>query len=1378
MTPEQRKSADNGIWLCQDHARAIDSDPAAFTVDCLRGWKNQAQQSSFRRVLVGQVPQPLTAPMPSESELSALLRAAAVADLNLFRYSERWPSTGVELTLEVVGLPEPTSTSALAAAIPTLDDVILVASPGMGKTTALFQIAEAMLNRECGVPIIVPLGDWSADGASLVGSVLRRAAFHDLSEDCFRAVAAHPGVVLLLDGWNELDSNARQRASAEVSRLHFELPQLNLVISTRKQALDVPINGAVATLRPLSPAAQLDIARALQGEPGTHLVERAWHTEGLRQLVTVPLYLTTLLDLPEGTPFPTTKEELLRCFVVVHEQNFARAEALDRVMQGMHQRYLAELARTATLAATTTLAEPSARSSVSSAGRALVAEGQIAQQAEPHALLETLVSHHVLVRTGDPPGYSFQHQQFQEWFASHFVERLMLMRGRDAASRERLRSDVLNQRIWEEAILFACERLARGTGERLEACASAILLAFEVDPMLAAEMIFRATDPVWSLVSPRILGILERWHEAGKVDRAFRFMMTSGREEFSHQVWPLISHEDDQVHLAALQTTSPFRTSVLGRNPGRRLARLPTDLRRSVLRGIVFDGGMDGFDLATSVALADPDPGIVAPVAEALAFRRARRHVNELLQVADDEVYDQLPNKELVEAVGNECVRARIDAARERNRSPGVRTYQEISALVFGPGTDEEIAELTSAIAEMEVDSRGSGATHLIYEAKERFPRAVAEGVLQRVREGSELPRQSEELLSGAQFSLEDEDLLEIAMSLDPRDYRADAAASVLGPHSTRRLVEIFLDLHRQDRDGRGHDRELGDRLRSIQDRIASVQIASLLAAVFDCSQGADHRAIVAMANLIARHPDGKDGRGHPFDSADRDTIAAFAVDWGERLLSSEEATRDDLESVATLASCSGDARLLPLLKRLLDEELSRWRGFREQAHAEGYRQGTALNEMRRSRTLQYQRAFLAMDSPDTAALMSEYLLDEDFGRSAAVVIAGQWSAANEPIHGGMWRLSPDLSRVAEKREQRRSEPDLSSEAADHIFRAVEHLVGSGTTEEQAGHAVRLAIVAAALPHGQRAELLAVLIAMAERSRRSPLLTNLVLSGEVIEVDHVKRGIAELLALEGPDVWILREGYELGTWLRLLPFTDCPSETLDIVRELPEQYCTRDASDGLVGAFGFAPGEDAETALFELAEGVPELCANRTWCDAFQRRGTLSAAERLVDLIIRGTVQPSRDFDHWNMSELVAKLMDDHPGLRRHVYRILNELPHSSPTALLARAVAETPDDDGFLLLLQLELAHGNSYITWQTTGRVMTKRVPIPDSLHSYTVVPVPAVELRRRLLVLTSDADLGDAAARYLTIFDEIRDECGAPESEPRHPDLASGLPWPLLG
>src|SRR6266404_5028699 len=38
-------------------------------------------------------------------------------------------------------------------------------------------------------------------------------------------------------------------------------------------------------------------------------------------------------------------------------------------------------------------------------------------------------------------------------------------------------------------------------------------------------------------------------------------------------------------------------------------------------------------------------------------------------------------------------------------------------------------------------------------------------------------------------------------------------------------------------------------------------------------------------------------------------------------------------------------------------------------------------------------------------------------------------------------------------------------------------------------------------------------------------------------------------------------------------------------------------------------------------------------------------------------------------------------------------------------------------------------------------------------------------------------DAAARCLNLIDRVRDTYGAPESEPRHSDLASGRPWPIM-
>jgi hypothetical protein len=44
LTSEQRKHVENGIWLCQTHAKLIDNDTVRFTVDVLRGWKQMSEQ--------------------------------------------------------------------------------------------------------------------------------------------------------------------------------------------------------------------------------------------------------------------------------------------------------------------------------------------------------------------------------------------------------------------------------------------------------------------------------------------------------------------------------------------------------------------------------------------------------------------------------------------------------------------------------------------------------------------------------------------------------------------------------------------------------------------------------------------------------------------------------------------------------------------------------------------------------------------------------------------------------------------------------------------------------------------------------------------------------------------------------------------------------------------------------------------------------------------------------------------------------------------------------------------------------------------------------------------------------------------------------------
>ena len=1379
MTREERRAPGNGIWLCQIHAKALDSNDPEFTAENMRRWKSEAQRYSFHRVMGHWDAASRIANRPAEEEIKNRLRSATEIDLESFRGSERWRSTAIARTLDVDELNESVDTSALARGISTLGDLILVAPPGMGKTTTLFQIAEAVLEANNATPIVVPLGNWSADGASLLAAILRRPAFRAISDEDFRSAAAQPGVFLLLDGWNELDSQSRRRVAAEMARLQLELPALGFVVATREQGRVAPIDGTAVRLRPLNAQQQIEIARALRGEEGEGIVDRAWRTSGVRELVTVPLYLTALLALPEDEEFPRTKEEVLRRFVALHEKGYQRSEALAEATGGFHARYLQELGRTATRAANTTIGESTARRSVSDAAAALEREGQIAVKPQPNTVLDALVNHHVLVREKDPGGFAFQHQQFQEWYASHVVEELMAKSVSDRGSRDTLRAEILNEREWEEPILFACERLARGDEAEQEVCGESILAALEVDPMLAAEMVWRSSEVVWQRVSPRVEDFVERWHTPGQVDRAVRFMIVSGRGEFRDRVWPLITQENDQIHLAALRAGTHFRPSVLGEDAARRIGRLSSGLRQTILNEIAMYGGMDGLEFAANVAKADPDPEVKAKVAEWLAFREADHHVVTVLRDADEAAFDLLENRNLYERIADEEVRLKLAAARDRERAREIPPRQRLASLVREHDEEDASAEVANIIAQIEIGPQDEHADYLVDLANERFPRAVAEGLLQRVRDGRELPRRTIGRLAGAGFDLEEEGLLDLALESDcARDERAEAAASVLGPRAVARLIDRLVELDEQIRDaGKEADKVARDLHSAVRDRICFAEPAHVLAAIEERAGEATNQRIEYFADLLVQYGGRSGTTGRRFDAAAQTSIGCCVKVWAERLLSSREANRNQLASVAALVRHSPSEDGLPVLEQLLEEELRLLRGFQDRASEDNDPRGEARQEARRRWTFHYRNSFAAICCPGSTALMRRYLMDEEFGDSAAFVLAEYWRTRNEPDKDRLWRSSPDFSRVPERREARDASPESTSDEADAIFEAVERLTGAEATDAERKRAVALAAVATTLPHGKRDGTIGSLLAFAETREKRTLLTNLVLAGAVIDLEPVRQGIAEALEAAVTQYWSASERDELLSWLYLLPFTTDVSETVEFVQALPEQHRTPRALEGLLEALGHAPGDDAEEVLFALGEGDPRLYAERAWMEAALRRGTVSSATRLIDLAAQGAFNRKGSLTERDVYMRLASLLGEHDQLRAKVYGLLEGEAGLPGRKLLAQTMAENPDVEGLMLLIDLDIEHRHGRARWLAIERVLTERVPIEDQEGTFSVLPIPAGEVRRQLLARTADGGPDDICARYLNEIDEFRDQFGTPESEPRHPDLASGMAWPIL-
>src|SRR5262249_8013077 len=160
-------------------------------------------------------------------------------------------------------------------------------------------------------------------------------------------------------------------------------------------------------------------------------------------------------------------------------------------------------------------------------------------------------------------------------------------------------------------------------------------------------------------------------------------------------------------------------------------------------------------------------------------------------------------------------------------------------------------------------------------------------------------------------------------------------AASVLGPVSAGKLIDAKLTVFAEIKKAAKYEKSLSDQYHGLRDRIEHVPGASLVAAVQERAATASNEDIRELSELLCRSDEEGD-RARPFPQEAHVAVAELIKQWGERLVvSGDNATRGQLSAVADLIAHFPSAALLPMLKRLLDDELRRYRAFRQQAEAE-----------------------------------------------------------------------------------------------------------------------------------------------------------------------------------------------------------------------------------------------------------------------------------------------------------------------------------------------------------------------------------------------------------------------------------------------------------
>lgn len=1380
QTDEERHGFDNLILLCPTHHTTIDGDETKYTTPIIKKWKADREKAGFASNAAGlpnglppqsiaeivkQLVETLAvAPEPDIEEIYASARKEADADAETFRRMSGWPAHAVELDLSLTGDTNKGAFRAagLATAMDGHNQIAVIAPPGTGKTTTLIQITSAIIDHGNAIAIFVPLNEWSANSGTLFEAIVRRASYKKTGVSELSVLASEGKLVLVLDGWNELDSKERREATSELRQLTRDFPDIGLVLSTRRQALYLPISGPVIQIGSLTFDQQVEIARALKGSDGVALVDHARRTPGVRDLVSIPLYLTALLSRTSGARLPTTKEEVLRIFVEEQEQSAEKAEVLKGVFP---RELLGSVAVTANFSSNTVVSQSQVRSVLSEATAGLVKNGQLTIPIQPDTLLDVLVDHHILVRHGEKRELiSFQHQQFQEYYASFEVEQKMIATAKgDDAAKQMLRTAMLNDRYWEESVLFACERGSRTTSA--DAVASTILLALEIDPMLAAEMIYRSDPSVWSKVGQAVLKFALVWHVPGKVDRAFRFMMITGREEFADYIWPLLLDPNNQKHIRALRAAPRIRPGVLGRDAGARLQSASKEIREVVLGELAARGDIQAMELAVTITKTDNSDEVILSVLESLAFRRAEALAIELLDASGAAVWSKFAAKGYSEEIADPKTKERLVTERNKLIQAESHPLKRLWSLIDAKADSAQIEKL---IASEEFKAADANQSHSFIRAIRTYPEAVSKAMVSRLNEGRDMPWDAEELLS-LQPTTDKGPLVELALNIDTDRKIGNCAALMVGPNAVGQLISNALKAHNAAENKPWAEREpLHDQYRIWRDRVVSTRQSSLVQAVLDNWQEAAPDDIGEVAGMVGSQGDFGD-REEPF-RVTPDQMEAFAKlleRWAERLIADKQSSRGAMANVAIVIGRTALPALLNVLQRMLDEDLNRRRGGSDPAMVW---------------TNWYQKAFVSIGTDEAATILKSYLKDKDFGREAAVGLKQIFDKkeGRQPPSGTLVKSWPDFSTVGEARALRAKGKAEESACAASILTAIEELIATGS-DEAYRQATELAVVVLGVPRRSGDELIqSVADLPLPILSKQTLFAAMILDGFALPASVVNSAIDAWFEEATKKTWMLIErNWQIEGLIQFLAFTDDPEAAVAAVtranagKKFPERF------EKVVVALSNSPAERAENALVAMLRENPKIVSEQEWLRALLRRNTGTGIWALFDAVENGSLPKASSSESYWISEQVAERFKQDESLFEQA-RVRYRGDGSSADRLLELCLSKSGRPECITAIINSYVKRGQPLdgLLESAVREIAVTREPSEAWSGAYEIQPAALTELRKNLFdMFMSDQMARDLAKRCLEIIDRVRDEYGAPDIEPRHPDIADGRPWPVV-
>jgi len=1269
-------------------------------------------------------------------------------------------------------------------------DVVLVGTPGAGKTIALVHlVGEVLHHDEDLVPILLSYPEFVSAGCGMLEFIAKRSCYASLSMDEIQQLASLKRLVFLIDGWNEISGRDGQAGANALSSILSQFDGNGFVFSTRSGAEPPGLTDSMMlTVAPITVAQRTEIINRTLG-PESGLEAYIYDHPELDRITRNPFFLSCLISSGGAAFTATTKEGILSGVVGGFEVAQQHQQALFAApVRSNHRAYLTSLAFEMMDGGSVLFSRTQAYKSIQAVSQGLVDENILEERPEPQDILDVLIGHHLLVLEGDNVG--FVHQLFQEWFASHRVQeeyQAAFSSGVELFDSGRAR--YVDIPFWEEAYLFVAERLSQEEEPELSLLAQLAKDSLRVDPWFTAETVSRGGDRLWPLVRKEFLSTVKAWHVEGKVDRAFSAMIATGRGEFAELVWPFLEHGDNQVHLNAYRAFNPFRIGCLGEGWRQRFDSMSEELRETFVYEVLQHGNAEGHSIAKSIGLSDSSMLVRVAAAVGLSWCGQEYAVDQILEGAPSEfwpVYAEHHNAlDTVTSTYQEQLWDEI--IQNAENLSGVKKYSVLLRLDTAGcacAADMIVNEVISGA----LDYKATNAAEIVNKAllyeSQKVQRVIAEHVLG----GGAIP-------SGINFQMSEvpqkklRELVELSISSESESYKW---ASIVGPWlpevEVSQLLRRYLEHFEKHWADGARPKETERQVHwGLERLLLNTSLDRLCVAAIDTSWNQNESSISLVSSLLNRNGREERHRGGRLVLPDA-ALAALqkrVEEWIEIVLASTQ-DPECLSSLTKLLGRIGAKGALDQIIALLDIEIARYNVNRQKI-SEWYSRprGGQCPYSSMCYFNGYQDVLTSLGDPEVPERIFKYLREPHFAVEAIVVLAHY--ARLQDGHELPALRYADFSKVHEERT--RAVPKTPRAAHPYVamaLKCLDEINGEDLADGFSSNLIsRMACRLVYMDYGSYCD--AILKHISDdyfgRQRDGALLC-MTLKGDVIPFEYMKAAFDDAYTYCSRDYpYRTDQWYLVFDWLKLMLFSSAPEKVLDCLESIPENLTgTRE-----MGGFYRAAGHCKHPVAISILAGA-DLGAFKSesilidWTEALACSGFDETLALLIE-ILEGRSKEARTQSYGvrkGLASSVAKAANENSEFADRVLRIAEAQLVECDKELLANVYLEMGTDEALqscLLLLDDREVESIPMSLRDFISKKTTKNIPHGSSSW-YTVEPLLSNEVRLHLLQMSHFDEKRKLCARLLlSKIDVRRDGLGRPSGESRHPDYYSGLDWPIL-